>query len=139
MTITFANGCGTLSASSLLSANIYLYGPRLGDLTKTDCSMLNCIALYAFPDGGAIPGDQHHYINLQKPLYADPTQDNMSVSDAGVITYQLGAITNEIPGTYTIGVTGVTLDDVGQVFQSGQLPESDPSGLRPSRASLAQP
>jgi hypothetical protein len=117
LTIAYSNGCVTVPVSSLLSANLYLYGPRLGDLTRTDCTLLNCIPLYALPDGGPIPGNQHHYINLKSPLYADPTQANLTAAPDGTITYQLGAVSDEIPGTYTVAVAGATLDDVGQVFQ----------------------
>ena len=117
LTLAFANGCGPIQVADLLRARLYLYGPRLGDLTKTDCSLLNCLALYALPDGGAIPGNQHHYIDLQNPLYADPSQNNLSTAVDGTITYQLGAVSDEPAGTYTVGVAATMLDDVSQVFQ----------------------
>ena len=121
LTIWFANGCGEIPVSTLLEANLYLYGPRLGDLTKTDCSLLNCITAYTEPDGGPLPGNQHHYINLQNPAYADPGQANLTAAPDGTITYQLGAVTTEVAGTYTVAVAAETLDDVGQVFQLADL------------------
>jgi hypothetical protein len=119
LTIQFANPSGGLQASTLGTANLYLYGPRLGSLTTTDCGMLNCVAVRSTPDGG--PLDQHHYINLAAPNYANPSHANLTQAGDGTITYKLDPVSGELPGTYTAAVWAVTTDDVNQVFRLADL------------------
>ncbi len=124
LTLSFTDSCGPIPVSALGTANLYLYGPRLGSLTKTDCGLLNCIDARTAPDGGAL--HQHHYIALAAPAYADPTQQNLAPQPDGSLTYTLGAVSGEIPGTYTAGVWATTADGVSQVFQRADVPIGAP-------------
>ena len=97
--ITVTNNCGQrLSPSSLGTASLYLSGPRLGALTSTAASLLNCVTDRTAADR------QHHFINLIAPSYADPTQKNLVTESDGTLTYTLAPISSELPGTYTVGV-----------------------------------
>jgi OmcA/MtrC family decaheme c-type cytochrome len=115
LTIAFANTAGPLEASQLGTANVYLYGPRLGSLTTTDCGVLNCVTARTTSDGGSV--EQHHYVNLVSPSYANPDAGNLSQAGDGTITYTLSPVSTELPGTYTAAVWAVTTDAVSQVFQ----------------------
>ncbi|MGZ4833603.1 MAG: hypothetical protein ACXVZQ_11795, partial [Terriglobales bacterium] len=116
VTIHWTNDCGqTLQASDLGTASLYVSGPRLGALTKTAAKLLNCVVDRAAADR------QHHFINLAKPSYADPSQKNLTVAADGTITYTLAPISDEAAGTYTVGVWSKSKDDVDQVFPTIDL------------------
>lgn len=68
------------------SLNLYLYGPQEQSLTTTPVGLLRASA-----DRNARP---HHYIDLRAA--ADQLR-----YDGNVVCYQLGAITDELPGTYS--------------------------------------
>jgi hypothetical protein len=109
ISIALSDSCGNVSAQSLGTANLYLYGPRLGSQTTTAANLLNCVTSTSAP--------QHHYINLASPTYQVPSQNNLKVAANGTMTYTLAPVSNELPGTYTAGVWAVSVDDVSQVFQ----------------------
>ena len=85
-----------LMLDDLSSAALYMAGPRDVLLNRSANALLNASTDRAAADR------QHHYINLKTT-----TNDNLAVAD-NVLTYTLEAITSEDPGTYTIGVRGVS-------------------------------
>jgi hypothetical protein len=110
ITIRFLDRCGqTIPVASLGTANLYVTGPREPLLNKTAAKLLNCVMDRAAADR------QHHYVNLIAPKYADPSQANLKQAD-GVLRYQLAKITDEPPGTYTVGVYTKSKDQVEQIF-----------------------
>ncbi len=100
LTITFTDRCGhTFKPSDLQTTWLLVAGPRTGTLlTKTATRLMNAVVDRAAPD------NQHHYINLQHPSYADATQSNLTQKPDGTVVYQLAPVSNEPPGTYTAGV-----------------------------------
>ena len=84
-------------ADLLVKAAEFVPAERL--CVSTDCGMLNCVTSRTTPDGGSI--EQHHYINLTSPNYANPNAGNLSQAADGTITYTLSPVSNELPGTYT--------------------------------------
>lgn len=112
-TIAFTDNCGRqLKASELGTASLYLVGPRGATASRTPNKMLNSVLDRSAPDR------QHHYIKLAAPNFADPSQNNFSQAANGTITYTFGAISDEPPGTYSLGVHAKSLDDRDQQFPS---------------------
>jgi len=116
ITIHFSNHCGqTLGASDLGTANLYVSGPRLGSATKTASKLLNCVTDRAASDG------QHHFINLGNPKLADPSQNNLTQAADGTLRFTLAPVSDEAPGTYTVGVWAKSKDDKDQLFPTIDL------------------
>jgi hypothetical protein len=116
VTIRFVDNCGaTIPVGQLGTAELLLSGPREGALTRTASKLLNCVT-----DRNAAD-HQHHYINLKAPSFADPSQANLSTAADGTITYTLGAVSDEPPGTYTLGVWAKTTDETIQVLPLVEL------------------
>lgn len=114
--ISFTNSCGqTLRPSDLGTASLYVSGPRLGALTKTASKLLNCVT------DRTVANRQHHFINLASPSYADASQHNLAVASDGTMTYTLAPVSDEAPGTYTVGVWAKSKDDKDQVFPTLDL------------------
>ena len=89
---TFAQGLNRADFSRL---NLYLYGPQDPKRTVTAVKLLN-----ASSDRSKTP---HHYIDLRT---------NLDVQVNGnVLTYPLRAITDELPGTYTVSVWSALASD----------------------------
>jgi hypothetical protein len=110
-TIKLTDDCGrTLRPSDVTTANLYLYGPHDPALTQTASKLLNCVTDRKATDG------QHHFINLAKPAFADGAQNNLTLDPDGTIHYQLAAVSDEAPGTYTAGVWVKNNADVDQLF-----------------------
>ena len=116
LTIQFTNRCGsTLHAADLGTANLYLSGPRLGTTTRTAVKLLNCIT-----DRNAADR-QHHMINLRAPNFAQPGENNFSEASDGTIMFHLGAISDETPGTYSVGVWAKSQDDRDQSLVTAEM------------------
>ena len=114
MTIKITDRCGKkYSPSDLASAALYLHGPRSGLATTTACGMLNCVT------DRKVSG--HHRIDLDKPVYADSTQANLSTAADGTLTYLLNPVSNELAGTYTAALFAKSKDDVDQLYASAEL------------------
>ena len=114
--IQFTNRCGSsLHAADLGTANLYLSGPRLGTSTRTAIKLLNCIT-----DRNAAD-HQHHMINLRAPNFAQPGENNFSEDSDGTITFHFGAISDEAPGTYTVGVWAKNQDDRDQALVTAEM------------------
>ena len=112
LTIQLKDRCGRVVAPNTLgTANLYLSGPRDALDTKTATKLLNCVTDRTVSDR------QHHFINLANPHYADTTVTNMMSQSDGSIQFQLSAISDEAPGTYTAGVWAKSVDEIDQVFQ----------------------
>ena len=117
ITVRFSDTCGqTLAVAALGTASLYVSGPRLGSTTTTAAKLLNCITDRTASD------EQHHFINLRAPKLADPTQDNFALAADGTVTFTLAPVTDELPGTYTVGVWGKSVDGKDQVFPTIDLP-----------------
>jgi hypothetical protein len=84
-----------LTLEQLSTANLYMYGPQDQSRTTTAVALLR-----ASTDRNARP---HHYIDLK-------TNPDV-VADGNVITYPLNAVTDELPGTYTVTVWAVLAAD----------------------------
>jgi len=111
VTIAFTDRCNRAwQLSQLGTANLYLSGPRDPMLTVTAAKLLNCITDRTAPDR------QHHFVNLMKPHFADPTQNNLVVAADGTLTYTLAPVSTEAPGTYTLGLGVKSADSVDQDF-----------------------
>ncbi len=111
-------------------ANLYLSGPRSGLKTKAAVKLLNCVT-----DRNAID-DQHHFIDLQDPHFLDDKQDNFGEAEDGTIIFRTAAVSDEEPGTYTVGVWARTKDELDQVFvnapfQIGNAAREDYAAGRP--------
>lgn len=116
LTLKFLDRCSRLiKVANLATANLYLVGPRQGTKARTAKKLLNCVVDYNATDR------QHHFVNLKAPKYADSAQNNLSASADGVLTYRLAAVSDELPGTYTVGVWGVGSDPLDQVMQRAEL------------------
>ena len=116
VTIQITNRCGqNVHVADLGTASLYMSGPRMGSATKTASKLLNCITDRAAAD------HQHHFINLLSPKLADATQSNFSQAADGTITYQLGAVSDEPAGTYTIGLWAKSKDELDQVLPSVEV------------------
>jgi hypothetical protein len=116
LTIRFSDRCDRpLSLGQLGTASLFLYGPRAATHTKTASKLLNCVTDPQAKD------HQHHFINLLAPSYADPARGGLTLHPDGSVTYQLGAISDEEPGTYTVGVLAKSADDTAQVFALAEL------------------
>jgi OmcA/MtrC family decaheme c-type cytochrome len=111
LTLRLTDRCGrAIQPGDLGTANLYVAGPRQGSATKTAIKLLNCITDRMAAD------HQHHAIFLSAPHYADPTQNNLSIAADGALAYQLAAITDEPPGTYTAGLWATSKDDKDQAL-----------------------
>ncbi len=116
VTIAMTNNCGQMvSPSSLGTESLYVSGPRLGSLTTTSALLLNCVT------DRAATNKQHHFVDLRAPTYADPAQSNLVTSPDGTLTYTLGPVSTELPGTYTVGVWAKSTDGKDQVFPTLDL------------------
>jgi hypothetical protein len=116
ISIHFSNSCGqSLRAADLGTASLYVSGPRVGSATRTAAKLLNCITDRAAAD------HQHHFINLRAPTLADPTQKNFTEAADGSITFTLAPVSDELAGTYTVGVWAKSTDDKDQVFPTLDL------------------
>lgn len=114
--IRFTDRCNrAVSAAELDLANLYITGPRLGLKTRTAVKLLNCIT-----DRNAAD-DQHHFINLQDPRFKDPEQQNFGQAEDGSIVFRTAPVSDEEPGTYSVGVWARTRDEVDQVFGSASF------------------
>ncbi len=110
VTIRFTNDCDqVLLPASLGTASLYFAGPNKATQTVTP-PMFNAVT-----DRNAADR-QHHYIKLSAPKYEDPSQENLSVGEDGTLTYTMGAVSGELPGTYTLGVHAKSMDDLDQAF-----------------------
>lgn len=89
---TFAQGLSTVDFSTL---SLYMYGPQDPQKTITPVNLLN-----ANPDRSARP---HHYIDLKNN---EAVQVNYNQ-----LIYALQPVSDEAPGTYTIGVRAQLADD----------------------------
>ena len=98
--------------SDLGTAWLLLSGPRKTLQTTTAVKLLNATTDRTASDR------QHHYINLIAPRYANPGQTTLTIANDGTITYQLAAVTDETPGTYTAGVWAVSKDGIDQILVS---------------------
>jgi hypothetical protein len=115
-TLRFSNDCGrTLAPAELGTAALYLAGPRASVKTKVPNGMLNAVMDRKAADR------QHHYIKLSAPSYADPTQANLQTAADGTLTYTFGPVSDEEPGTYTVGVHAKSVDDLDQSFPLADL------------------
>lgn len=113
VTIKFEDGCNNaVDPVDLDVANLYITGPRTGLKTRAAARLLNAVVDRNASD------DQHHFIDLQDPHFADPTQDNFGQAEDGSIIFHSGIITDEEPGTYMVGVWARTKDEEDQVFVS---------------------
>jgi hypothetical protein len=114
--IRFADRCNqTVAATDLELANLYITGPKLGLKTKTAAKLLNCMTDRSAPD------DQHHFVNLQDPRFKDVTQQNFGQAEDGSIVFSTAPVSDEEPGTYTVGVWARTSDEIDQVFGSASF------------------
>jgi len=86
---------GVLTLDQLRTANLYMYGPQDQSETVTAIALLR-----ASPDRNARP---HHYIDLK----ANPDV----IVSGNVLFYPLSAVTDELPGTYTVTVWAVLATD----------------------------
>lgn len=136
--IRFTDRCGSaLQPASLGTANLYLSGPREPLLNRTAAKLLNCVVDRAAPDR------QHHFINLLAPRYNEPSQQNLSQDADGSLHYRLAAVSDEAPGTYTVGVWAKSQDEKDQIFSLLDLqigtatPETWSSGPPESSTCLA--
>ena len=94
---TFAQG---LSQADFSTLNLYMYGPEDPLKAVTPVKLLNATA-----DRTKTP---HHYINLKS---------NPDVQVNGTtLSYRLKPVTDELPGTYTLGVRAVLASDAIQQF-----------------------
>jgi len=84
-----------VSKSDFSSLSLYLYGPQETNKTVTAVKLLN-----ASSDRAARP---HHYIDLT-------TNSDVNVN-GDVLTYNLQAVSDEEPGTYTAGLRAVSKSD----------------------------
>lgn len=100
---TFAQGISRADFSTL---NLYLYGPENPQLSVTASKLLN-----ASTDRAARP---HHYIDLKT---------NPDVQVAGnILTYRLRPVTDEAPGSYTLGIWSVLASDgIQQIMKFSAL------------------
>lgn len=111
ITLRLSDRCGNpLPAASLGTANLYLTGPRAALLTKTASKLLNCVTDRQAADR------QHHFINLIAPKLADPSRGNLTADADGTLHFRLSAISDEPPGTYTLGLWAKSKDEVDQIF-----------------------
>jgi len=108
-TIRFADRCRALQVSDLGTANLYLYGPR-GVFARTAAKLLNCDTNRAAPDR------QHHFVNLKAPRFLDTAVTNLSQAADGTISFVFSPVTDEPPGSYTVGVHATSVDGVDQEF-----------------------
>src|SRR5689334_5243346 len=70
VTVRFSDRCNdTLPPSSLLTAQIYLAGPRGALTEKTALKLLNAVSNRAASDR------QHHFVSLKAPSFLDPSQN----------------------------------------------------------------
>lgn len=116
LTIKLADRCGRVWApSDLGTANLYLYGPRDPQKTVTASKLLNAVT------DRTVSNHQHHFVSLISPSFADATQNNFSVNADGTLSYVLAPITDEAPGTYTVGVWGKSKDETDQTWGSAAL------------------
>jgi hypothetical protein len=111
LTIKLTDRCGRpLQPSQVTTANLYVWGPRDPMQTRTASTLMNASTNRAATDR------QHHFVNLIKPSYADPSQSNLSVAADGTVTYTLAAVSNEAAGTYSAAIWAKNNGDVDQQF-----------------------
>lgn len=91
---TLAQGLA-LTTNDFSSLNLYAYGPEDPQVTTTPVKLLNATA-----DRTKTP---HHFINLL-------TNPDAKV-EGTTLTYTLRPVTDELPGTYTLGVRAVLKSD----------------------------
>ncbi len=91
---------GQFSLEDYSQLSLYAYGPQETTQTKTAVKLLN-----ASTDRSVRP---HHYIDLITDLSVD--------INANILTYNLQAVSDEEPGTYTIGLRAVMQDETIQSF-----------------------
>ncbi len=89
---TYAHG---ITKDQFSSLNLYMYGPEDPTKTTTPVKLLNASA-----DRNL---GTHHYINLK-------TSAGVQV-DGDTLTYKLKPVTDELPGSYVVGVRGVLASD----------------------------
>jgi hypothetical protein len=111
LTAKLLDSCGRAYApADLATASLYISGPRKASLTRTAVKLLNCSVDRAAKDR------QHHAIYLANPSYTDPAQKNLAIGADGTITYTFAAVSDEEPGTYTIGLWAVSKDQKDQIL-----------------------
>ncbi len=113
--ITLVDHCQRpIDPSTLGTLNLYMAGPRAPTVTKTASKLLNCVTDRMAAD------HQHHYVNLVKPSFADPAQENLAPANDGFV-FTTGAVSDEPPGTYTIGVLAKSQDGVQQALETAYV------------------
>ena len=102
---TLAKGLG-FTTNDFSTISLYAYGPEEPQNTITPVKLLNATA-----DRTKTP---HHYINLLA---------NADVKvDGTTLTYSLKPVSDELPGTYTLGVRAVLkADEVQQLFKFASI------------------
>lgn len=113
-----------LSRADFSALNLYMYGPQDPQLTVTPSKLLNAVT-----DRSKRP---HHYIDLR-------SNPDAAIKE-NVITYRLQAITDELPGTYTLGLYCVLgADPIQQIvkFTDIQIGTSTVETLTVSRKQCA--
>jgi hypothetical protein len=112
LTARFHDRCGrALTLAQLGAAGLYVTGPRDAVKSTAAVKLLN-----ATTDRTAVDR-QHHYINLRKPHFADPAQNNLTEQPDGAVVYRLQPVTDELAGTYTASFSASGLDPRDQLFE----------------------
>ena len=110
ITIDNIDRCGRpVDVAALGTYSLYMAGPRSSALTKASAKLLNCIVDRAAADR------QHHFVNLKAPKFLDGTQKNLATTASGFV-FTTAPVSDEVAGTYTIGLWAKTADDVDQVL-----------------------
>lgn len=106
VTVTILDTLARLNRDDFSSLNLYMYGPEDPLKAVTPVKLLNVTA-----DRSRTP---HHYINLKS---SPDVQIN-----GGTLTYALKPVTDEQPGTYTIGVWAVLASDaIQQIIKTTRI------------------
>jgi hypothetical protein len=109
--VKLSDSCGgLLKPSDLGLVQLYVAGPRQTLAAQTALKLLNAVS-----DRNAAD-NQHHFVSLIAPSFADPTQNNLTVANDGTVTYQLAPVSTEAAGTYTVGLWAKSNDNIDQIF-----------------------
>ena len=104
-------GCDRLlQPSEVGTESLYVAGPRRTLAVRTASTLLNAVT-----DRSAA-NNQHHFVSLISPSFADPSQNNLALAADGTVTYTLAPVSSEVPGTYTVGVWTKSKDEEDQFF-----------------------
>ncbi len=104
VTVTILDTLGQgISKTDFSSLNLYMYGPQETLLATTAAKLLNVST-----DRTKTP---HHYVDLKSNTAVEMTGKT-------VLTYRLQPVTDELPGTYTVGVRAVlAADEIQQMLK----------------------